>query len=95
MKWVCVPPLQVLLKVSTSYIKKSRLRHVNDKGETPYYVAAREGHTAVLRLLEEAGADVAKPNALKQMPVHAAAIGGHHEVLQHLIKQKVRVQPLP
>lgn len=35
--------IEVLLKVSTSYIKRSRLRHTNSNGETPYYVAAAGG----------------------------------------------------
>eukprot|EP00729_Bicosta_minor_P016001 gene16001-5773_t len=35
--------IEVLLKVSTSYIKRSRLRHTNGAGETPYYVGAAGG----------------------------------------------------
>ena len=45
-------------------------------------------HVSVLQLLENAGAEATKPNNRGQTAVHAAAMNGHHDVLQHLIETK-------
>ena len=45
----------------------------------------------MLQLLEDAGAEVTKANNLGQTAVHAAAMNGHHEVLQHLAENKFKM----
>jgi ankyrin repeat protein len=58
-------------------------------GNTPLFVAAREGHAKVVFSLLKAGADPYATNQLGQTPFHAAAAGGHIACLRWLALNNV------
>ena len=51
---------------------------------TPLFIAAQEGHEAVLRLLIEAGADIIMATDDGVSPLYTAAQGGHAVIVQIL-----------
>lgn len=53
---------------------------------SPLHMAAREGHTDILRLLIKAGADIDFKNALGDTPLHSAARYGHAEAVKRLVE---------
>jgi len=60
------------------------LRRVNNF--TPLHAAAMEGHTAVVKLLVEKGANVnEQTDPQKYAPVHSASFGGHLETIKLLV----------
>lgn len=72
-------------------------RLINEKGQTPVYLAAVRGHLDVIRLLiaaQRVDDELAKPSQAAcspsvagWTPLHAAAHRGHSEVVQYLIHE--------
>ena len=58
---------------------------VMNEGASPLWMAAQEGHLAVIQCLLEHGADVNKTRTNGMTPLHAAALNGHAEVLTCLM----------
>ena len=63
----------------------------NEWGRTPLFMAAREGHAAIARLLIVAGADTARPDHAGFQPLHVAASFGRVDVMKVLIGAGVSV----
>jgi cytohesin len=72
--------VQVLIEAGADVNK------ANDKGATPLFVAAHNGHVAEVRVLIVAGADVNKATDDGVMPLCMAAQFGHEVVVRALIK---------
>ena len=51
---------------------------------TPLYIAAQQGHLAVVQYLAEQGADINKATNNGQTPLRAALFNSHHEVAAYL-----------
>ena len=65
--------------------RSSAVDQTDTSSRTPLYVAAREGHDAVVALLLAAGATVDKPRDTGMTPLYAASFGGHLAVVRRLI----------
>ena len=65
--------------------KKNRQVVIRVSARTPLYYETRRGHTQVVRLLIEAGADVNLGNSEGRTPLHNAVSGGHCEIVKLLI----------
>lgn len=67
----------------------------NDYGETPLFLASREGHIGMIRLLVSHGADInAAPKTGGYSPLMAAVFNGHIETGQTLVANGVTVDLL-
>ncbi|EKX40794.1 hypothetical protein GUITHDRAFT_75194 [Guillardia theta CCMP2712] len=55
-------------------------------GNTALHRACRRGHSNIVRMLIEAGADVNKPNSKQQFPLHVAAFYRHRGCVENLLK---------
>ncbi|KAJ3099705.1 hypothetical protein HDU96_010588 [Phlyctochytrium bullatum] len=67
----------------------------NNRGETPVYLAACEGHVDVLRILADEpdpeSRNLSKARFDRRTPLHAAAARGHKDVVEFLLRQKQKV----
>lgn len=64
------------------------------EGRTALYMAAREGHRAVVEFLTSMGANVNAESTLGKTPLYMAALKGHFEVVQFLVKHGAAVNVL-
>jgi ankyrin repeat protein len=89
------PPLQCAafynrLDVVKCLYASGHVQAKNDyDGGSPLYVAAQEGHAAIVQYLVEQGADVDEENVSldRQTPVYAAAENGMVAVVRYLVEQ--------
>ena len=58
-----------------------------NNGETPLFVAAREGHFGVAQYLVEQGAELDKATNYGSTPLIIASIRGHLELVRYLLEQ--------
>ncbi|KAJ3107772.1 hypothetical protein HDU96_007777 [Phlyctochytrium bullatum] len=78
--------------VYTFLDRKASVEAVNSHGETPVFVAAREGHVKVLRILaDQENADLGKARNDGRTPLHEAVARGHKEVVKFLLRSKKKV----
>lgn len=56
------------------------LNQINERGQTPAYLAAYKGHPYLLGMLVTAGANINLPQKRGWTPLHVAAGNGHTEV---------------
>lgn len=68
--------------------KGANVAMVNDDGYDALHLSAKEGHSGVIKLLVQAGADLeaTSSNMQKFTPLHQAAKGGHSEVMSMLLE---------
>jgi ankyrin repeat protein len=73
----------------TEIIKKNPkvVNEKNDEGETPLFIAAEEGNSAVAELLISRGADVNSKNNEGETPLFVAAEEGNRAVVELLISR--------
>lgn len=60
-------------------------------GRTPLHLAALQGHTGLVKLLEAAGADVRAKDEHGMTPLHKAAVQGHRETAAELLAHGAHV----
>jgi len=61
------------------------------KGETPLHTACKQGDTAIILLLLEAGSNPNQPDHREKTPVHMAAALNNPEVIAALEKGKIEL----
>lgn len=64
---------------------------VDQQGRSPLYMACKEGHTHIVKLLLRKNADVLKCNKRGQSPLHFACKGGYKEIVKLLLKKNAKV----
>ena len=88
-----LPPRQgfvhaTIVVVAAGVANSADVNQADVDGRTPLFVAAREGHEAVVRtLLTDAGADVNKTRAGGYTPLYVAAQDGHLGVVRLLVTE--------
>lgn len=79
--------VQQLIKSGANLNERAPLAGNYDDDYTPLGVAARDGHTEIVRALLAAGADVRRTNGLmKSTPAHEAAYEGRADVIKALVE---------
>jgi ankyrin repeat protein len=75
---------------------KADVNAVNDKGETPLFLAAMSGNVQIANLLIEANADVeAATVGTGEAPIHQAALSGHTQIINLLLEANANVNGKP
>lgn len=70
--------------------KLVKIIHVNSMnycGQTAFFIACERGHLEAAKALHKQGANVSATSNMGFAPVHAAAMGGHLDILQYLHKE--------
>lgn len=81
-----------LARVNTLIAEGVNVNELDANGDAPLVMAAYQGHTDIVRLLLEAGADVtAVDPAMKATALHAAAYAGRTEVAKVLIEYEIDI----
>ena len=57
------------------------------EGAPPLWCAAAAGHTEIVRLLVERGANVNSTTKTNSTPLRAACFDGHYEIVQFLVER--------
>lgn len=65
-------------------VSSDLIARTNFIGKTPLHDASERGHTAVVKILLNAGADPCAPDGNRTMPMHYAARYGHLDILTEL-----------
>ena len=92
-------PLHLAIATSNIHIAEMLLKEMaqqnispdalaDNNGNTPVHAAAQQNLSSLLRRLQEAGADLARPNAEGDMPIHIAARAGHFDAATFLAEQE-------
>ncbi|KAJ7112592.1 hypothetical protein C8R44DRAFT_985049 [Mycena epipterygia] len=84
------PPLQMCAGIGYTegvHILLIKYVHEDDTVVAAFHAAARSGHTNIVHLLLEKGADVNAANALHESALHGASVGGHTETVRVLLEK--------
>ena len=60
-------------------------------GETPIYLAAKNGHSEIVKILVPLTKTPNAPNKDGQTPMHLAAMRGYSKIVR-ILKQKLKIQ---
>lgn len=63
-----------------------------ESGDTPLMLSARKGHSEVVRLLIEMGAQVQLEDATSSTALHAACAGDHGEIVDDLLSEGAKTE---
>ncbi|KAF4878482.1 putative ankyrin repeat protein L25 [Colletotrichum siamense] len=77
----------VLSEIMSFLLDSFALDEGNGTDVSALCVASQEGHSEVIRLLLEHGADVSAGDDASWSPLHAASKNGHHDIVQALINR--------
>ena len=80
---------EVIALLSNGMVDVNRVQpHIHfhvSYGSTPLWVAAKRGHSHVVKLLLERGAEFDKPDGFGITPLHRASYSGHKDVVKVLL----------
>lgn len=78
--------LKKLKEILTHKPQLKQINSTNERGHTPLYCAARNGHLEIVKWLINLGADPDIPQkSTKSTPLHAASFYGHKDIVEYLL----------
>jgi ankyrin repeat protein len=90
MHWAAENDASKAIQLLSNYDYKIDINIINPfTGETPTYLAAKNNHLDILKILAKNKANLSYPNFKDMTPLHIAAKKGHINITQFLLTQKI------